>query len=140
MLADLSIHYAFDAWMAREHPAMPFERYCNDAVVHCASQRQAEHLVLAIGDRVIEVGLRLHPTKTRIVYCKDANRRGSHEDTSFTFLGYTFRARAARDRNGVVFTSFQPAVSKDALNKLSRQCGDGVCIVVPSWEPPNWHG
>ena len=67
-----------------------------------------------------EVGLRLHPDKTRIVYCQDANRRGSAEHTSFTFLGYTFRARGARNRNGVVFTSFLPAVSKDALKKMGQ--------------------
>ena len=67
---------------------------------------------------MVEVGLRLHPDKTRVVYCQDANRRGSAEHTSFTFLGYTFRARGARNRNGVVFTSFLPAVSTDALTKM----------------------
>ena len=66
-----------------------------------------------------EVGLELHPDKTRIVYCKDANRRGSHEHESFTFLGFTFRARGARRRDGRMFLSFSPAVSKDALNKMS---------------------
>jgi hypothetical protein len=62
----------------------------------------------------------LHPDKTKVVYCKDGNRRDAYADTSFTFLGYTFRARAARDRSGNVFTAFLPAISKDALKKLSR--------------------
>jgi group II intron reverse transcriptase/maturase len=121
VLANLFMHYAFDAWMAREHPTVQFERYADDAVVHCVTEAQARRLVVAIGDRMAEVGLRLHPTKTRIVYCKDGKRRLDHEHTEFTFLGYTFRARAARDRNGVNFTSFLPAISKDALKKVSGE-------------------
>jgi hypothetical protein len=98
-----------------------FERYVDDAVVHCVSERQARTLALVIGKRLGEVGLRLHPTKSRIVYCKDSNRRGSYEHTSFTFLGFTFRARKARSRKGVNFTGFLPAISTDALNKISGE-------------------
>src|SRR4051794_31554603 len=106
--------------MAREFPTVPFERYADDAVVHCKSERQARHVRQAIGDRMAQVGLRLHPDKTKIVYCKDGNRRGRYEHTAFTFLGYTFRARPARDRGGNVFTAFLPAISKEALKRLSR--------------------
>jgi hypothetical protein len=119
------LHYAFDMWMAREFPDIPFERYVDDAVVHCVSERQARRLVEAIGNRMEEVGLRLHPAKTRIVYCKDANRRGVYAQTSFTFLGFTFRARAARSRHGATFRCFLPAVSKDALKRMS--------VEVRSW-------
>ena len=121
VLANLFLHYAFDAWMAREHPAVRFERYADDAIVHCDSEAQAKRLAAAIADRLAEVGLQLHPTKTRIVYCKDGKRRLDHEHTSFTFLGFTFRARGARGKNGRNFTGFLPAVSKDALNKMSRE-------------------
>jgi len=79
VLANLFLHYAFDAWMAREFPGVPFERYVDDAVVHCASRAQALAVAEAIGGRMEQVGLRLHPGKTRIVYCKDGNRQGSHE-------------------------------------------------------------
>jgi group II intron reverse transcriptase/maturase len=120
VLANLFLHYAFDSWMARTFPAVPFERYADDVVVHCVSQRQAQHVRRAIENRMVEVGLRLHPDKTTIVYCKDGNRRARYKDSSFTFLGYTFRARAARDRNGNVFTAFLPAVSKEALKRMSR--------------------
>ena len=115
------MHYAFDRWMAKNYPAVHFERYADDAVVHCATKRQAERLVVAIGDRMAEVGLRLHPTKTRIVYCKDGRRRRDHEHTAFTFLGYTFRARKVRSRSGVFFARFLPAISKDALEKVSGE-------------------
>jgi RNA-directed DNA polymerase len=121
VLANLFMHYAFDAWMERKFPVVGFERYVDDAVVHCKSHSQAQMLVKAIGERMEQVGLKLHPAKTKIVYCKDGHRRGSHEHTAFTFLGYTFRARGARSRHGGIFTSFLPAISKDALKRISAE-------------------
>jgi RNA-directed DNA polymerase len=121
VLANLFMHYAFDAWMAREFPEVRFERYVDDAVVHCRSRVQARMLVEAIGQRMQQVGLRLHPEKTKIVYCARGGGGRVHEHTSFTFLGYTFRARPARDRHGEIFTSFLPAVSKDALKRMSAE-------------------
>ena len=121
VLANLFMHYAFDAWMAREHPGIAFERYADDAVVHCVTEAQAKRLVVAISNRMAEVGLRLHPTKTTVVYCKDGRRRGSYEHTEFTFLGFTFRARGARSRAGLNFTGFGPAISRHALTKVSAQ-------------------
>jgi len=121
VLANLFLHYAFDTWMAREFPAIPFERYVDDAVVHCVTERQARQVLAALVNRMEEVGLRLHPDKTRIVYCKDGKRRGSSEHTSFPFLGFTFRARSARGRNGRNFTAFLPAISKEALKKISSE-------------------
>jgi RNA-directed DNA polymerase len=125
VLANLFLHYGFDTWMAREYPAVVFERYVDDAVVHCVSEDQAHQVRRAIADRLEQVGLRLHPTKTRIVYCRDGNRRGDHENTEFTFLGFTFRARKARNtRTGVNFTGFLPAVSKQALKRIGEQLRD----------------
>jgi len=83
--------------------------------VHCVSKRQAETVLAAIAERMSEVGLRLHPDKTRIVYCKDGKRRGEFGHTSFTFLGFTFRGRKALGRNGEYFTGFLPAMSTEAL-------------------------
>ena len=121
VLANLFLHYAFDAWMAREFPTVPFERYVDDAVVHCVSEQQARQVLAAIGGRMEQVGLRLHPDKTRIVYCQDGQRRGSHEHTSFTFLGYEFRQRAARNKHGQRFSAFLPAISKYALRRISAE-------------------
>jgi group II intron reverse transcriptase/maturase len=115
ILANLFMHYAFDLWIAREFPGCPFERYADDAVVHCQTRNQAEHVLGMIAARINEVGLRLHPDKTRIVYCKDGQRREKHEHTSFTFLGYAFRGRGARSRNGRIFNGFLPAISPEAL-------------------------
>ena len=121
VLANLFLHYAFDTWMAREFPTVRWERYVDDAVVHCVSERQARTVLAALTQRMSEVGLRLHPDKTRIVYCRDGDRRGMFNVTEFTFLGFTFRARDARDRHGRNFTSFLPAISKEALTRISAQ-------------------
>jgi RNA-directed DNA polymerase len=121
LLANLFLPYAFDAWMAREFPASSFERYCDDAVVHCASEQQARQVRDAIAWRLAKLGLELHPDKTRIVYGKDDDRRGEHAHTSFTFLGYTVRPRLAKNRWGKHFVSFLPAVSTDAVRAMGRE-------------------
>jgi group II intron reverse transcriptase/maturase len=124
VLANLFMHYAFDKWLEREFPLVEFERYADDAVVHCATEQQARKVLAALEERMAEVGLQLHPDKTRIVYCKDRNRRRSDcAETSFTFLGYTFRARQApaRQGGGAMFSAFLPAVSKDALKRMSEE-------------------
>jgi group II intron reverse transcriptase/maturase len=121
VLANLFMHYAFDRWLTRQFPSVAFERYADDAVVHCQSRRQAEEVLTALHERMAEVGLQLHPDKTKVVYCQDSNRCEDFEHTSFTFLGFTFRPRRARRADGVQFVSFLPAISKDALKKISQQ-------------------
>jgi RNA-directed DNA polymerase len=120
ILANLFMHYAFDRWVAREFPGCPFERYADDIVAHCDTEEQAHNLRAAIAERFGALGLELHPEKTRIVYCKDANRRGDAEHTSFDFLGYTFRGRLARGRRGF-FVSFLPAMSTGAKKAKGQQ-------------------
>jgi hypothetical protein len=114
------MHYAFDTWMARNFPGCPFERYADDAIAHCKTRRQAEYVLSRIAERMREVGIRLHPDKTRIVYCEDGQRRAQHEHTSFTFLGYAFRARGTRNK-GRNFTGFLPAISPEALKARSAE-------------------
>jgi RNA-directed DNA polymerase len=119
-LANLFLHYAFDCWMKREHPDIPFERYADDAICHCHSEAQALELRQALEERFAECRLRLHPQKTRVVYCKDANRLGENPECTFDFLGYTFRPRSASNRNGKRFVSFLPAVSNTAAKRMRR--------------------
>jgi RNA-directed DNA polymerase len=120
LLANLFMHYAFDRWIAREFPGCPFERYADDIVAHCDSEEQARSLLAAIADRLGALGLELQPDKTKIVYCKDANRRMAAEHTSFDFLGYTFRARLANSRRGF-FVNFSPAMSTKAKKAKGQQ-------------------
>lgn len=122
LLANLFMHYAFDVWMKREFPGIQFERYCDDVVVHCVSERQARFVWDTVAHRLTDVGLELHPDKTRLIYCKDSRRRRTYEQISFTFLGYQFRPREAFDRrHGVAFTGFLPGVSPDKLTEMSRR-------------------
>ena len=118
LLANLFLHYAFDIWMCRKYPGVVFERYADDAIVHCRSEKQARSVLEAIRDRFAQCGLELHPMKTRIVYCKDDDRRGEHETVAFDFLGYTFQPRRAKNRWGKYFVSFLPAISTKAAKKI----------------------
>jgi RNA-directed DNA polymerase len=75
LLANLFLHYAFDRWMAKQYPQVPFERYADDAIVHGRTEAEAQEVREAIAARLRECGLELHPEKTKIVYCKDDDRR-----------------------------------------------------------------
>ena len=120
VLANLFMHYAFDEWMRREHPNNPWARYADDGVIHCRTQKEAESLLIELGERFKQCKLELNTEKTRIVYCKDDDRRGNYPVTSFDFLGYTFRARGSKNRWGKCFINFSPAVS-NAASKAMRQ-------------------
>ena len=122
LLSNLFMHYAFDLWMARTYPGIRFERYCDDVVVHCRSETEAHRVREAIAGRLAECGgLQLHPGKTRLVYCRDGMRRGSAEHTSFTFLGYGFRVRKVRTKQGKYFFGFNPAISDEAAKRVRAQ-------------------
>lgn len=114
ILANLFLHYAFDKWMDRSFINNPWCRYADDGLVHCSSKDEADHILEQLKVRMQECKLEIHPDKTSIVYCKDSNRKEIHENIEFTFLGYTFRPRKAKARNGNSFTSFLPAISNKA--------------------------
>ena len=89
VLANMFLHYVFDMWMKRNFPQAPFERYADDGVVHCKFKEEALFIKECLVKRFAECKLELHPTKTRIVYCKDKDRTREEELTEFDFLGYT---------------------------------------------------
>ena len=121
VLANLFLHYVFDEWMSRNYPTIPFERYADDTICHCVSEKQAQFLKAVLMKRFEECGLKLNEEKTKIVYCKDSNRRGNSEHTSFDFLGFTFRPRSARNRKtGQNFTAFLPAISKKSMKRIKE--------------------
>jgi group II intron reverse transcriptase/maturase len=119
LLANLFLHHVFDAWMARNYPHVPFERYADDIVCHCKSASAAEALCGVLQVRFAACKLVLHPEKTKIVYCKDKNRTGDYPNTSFDFLGFTFRVRKTMWQ-GAPAHGFLPAVSRRALTSMSR--------------------
>ena len=128
LLANLYLHYAFDLWMQRTHPSIAFERYADDAVCHCRTQAEAEHLKESLARRFADCGLELHPDKTRIIYCKDDDRRQGYPIIGFDFLGYSFRPRRSKNRWGKSFINFSPAVSNKAAKAIRQE--------VRSWNLP----
>lgn len=118
ILANLFLHYTFDEWMRRNHSNISFERYADDTICHCVSQKQAEFIHRAIKKRFAECKLELNEEKTKIVYCKRNHRNIEYECIQFDFLGYTFKPRRSIDTHGEVFLNFSPAVSKKARTKI----------------------
>lgn len=118
LLANLFLHYVFDMWMKKKHPYIPFERFADDIVCHCKTKAQAVWLMETLNNRFQLCELTLHPVKSKIVYCKDNNRKESYENIEFDFLGYTFKPRLVRSKRNEIFISFTPAVSKKASRKL----------------------
>jgi RNA-directed DNA polymerase len=121
LLANIYMHHAFDEWMRRHFPEVKFERFADDILAHCNSLKHAERVLEAIRGRLKECGLELHPEKTKIVYCKDVDRKGSYEQESFDFLGYTFRPRLSMNKNGKTFVNFTPAISKRATKEIKQE-------------------
>jgi len=121
LLANAFLHYTFDRWMAKHHPDVPFERFADDILCHCGSEQQAQELKEALEKRFADCGLELHPSKTRIVYCKDDDRRGHYPNEKFDFLGFTFRARRSKNRWGKFFVNFSPGVSNVATKAIRRR-------------------
>jgi RNA-directed DNA polymerase len=118
------MHYAFDLWMVRTYPAIQFERYADDVIIHAKSRAQAELVLEAVRRRLKECCLELHPEKTKIVYCQDDGRKGQHEHIKFDFLSYTFRPRRAKNRRGKFFVSFLPAISDKAAKAIRETIRD----------------
>lgn len=118
LLANLFLHYGFDLWIDREVGNIPFERYADDIVCHCVSQRQAEWLQRKLSRRFLEIGLVLHPAKTQIVYCQSSFRKEKYRNVSFDFLGFSFRPRKVLCSNGKTVTGFLPGVSRNAQKKM----------------------
>jgi len=121
LLANLFLHYVFDAWMAEHFPHIPFERYADDVVLHCTSEAQARFIRAKVTARLRRCRLEAHPEKTKIVYCKDDDRPEDYTNTHFDFLGFTFRPRPSKNRWGKFFVNFSPGASPKALKRIGAE-------------------
>ncbi|MDO9490686.1 group II intron reverse transcriptase/maturase [Acetobacterium sp.] len=129
VLANLFMHYAFDTWISRKYPQNPWVRYADDGIIHCQSEQEAFNLLEFLKKRMLECGLEIHLDKTKIVYCRSDRYNKRYENESFDFLGYTFRRRSVKSKNGNFFNTFSPAVSKssaqsfrDKIRKIRKAC------------------
>lgn len=130
LLANLFLHYAFDEWMRRNYPHIPFERYADDCICHCSTLEQAKALQAAIDERFAACKLELHPEKTKIVYCQRSGKRVKYDQTQFDFLGFTFRPRPAKSEKTGYFVSFLPAISNKAKKRIGEE--------IRSWNLHLW--
>ena len=119
LLANLFLHYALDRWMAANYPQVPFERYADDVIVHCRTEKASQ------GDdgRQLRSGCwtvdwNSIRRRRRSSIARMSLRKGRHTDEKFDFLGYEFRPRKSINRNGKVFTNFSPAVSTKAAKSM----------------------
>ena len=128
LLANRFLHYALDRWLAANYPNISFDRYADDVIAHCRTERQAQAVRKAMAERLRACGLELHPEKTKIVDCKDELRRGTQPNEKFDFLGYTFRPRKSKHRKGKFFINFRPAVS--------HQAAKAIRDTIRSWNLP----
>lgn len=126
VLANLFMHYVFDDFMSKEFPSISWVRYADDGAINCISIKQAKYIIKALDKRFKTFGLELNLDKTKIIYCKDDNRQEDYENITFDFLGYTFKPRGAKNKNGEYFTSFLPAMSDKAQKAIKKE--------VKSWK------
>jgi RNA-directed DNA polymerase len=130
LLANLFLHYTFDKWMERKFPRVEFERYADDIIVHCCTEKQALFIKYMIEKRMGACGLKLHPEKTNIVYCKDCQRPRDYQNIEFAFLGYTFKARGRKAKDGRIVLSFLPAIrDKDKMR---------IKDIIRDWQIRKW--
>jgi len=118
LLANLFLHYAFDVWVEKHTEDIQFSRYADDIVCHCKTEKEAKQLQNTLTERFAQCGLMLHPEKTKIVYCKSWKNKGKYQKISFDFLGYTFRPRLIKRRNGQKLVCFLPAISQKAAKRI----------------------
>ena len=130
LLANLFLHYVFDVWVEKHWKGIQFERYADDIVCHCSSEREAHRLKELLERRFEECGLQLHPDKTKIVYCKGGNRKGNYSHVSFDFLGYTFRPRWIQTRKGQQGLYFIAAISQPKAKVIRQE--------INSWPWEYW--
>jgi len=118
MLANIFLHFTFDKWMERNYPSIGFERYSDDIIVHCISEKQALFIQQQIVKRFRVCQLQINKDKTKIVYClNDRNREKNKAKKSFTFLGYTFKPRYCPTKYGLrLLTS--ACMSEGAKNQV----------------------
>lgn len=130
LLSNLFLHYVFDLWVERHWPGIRFERYADDIVCHCASERETHRLKALLERRFQDCGLRLHPKKTKIVYCKGGYRKGNYPNVAFDFLGYTFRPRWIQTSSGQQGLYFMAAISAKSAKRIRQ--------AINSWPWRHW--
>jgi len=118
LLANLFLHYVVDRWLDIHHPEVQFVRYADDIIIHCENQAKAEQVLRNVKQRLSESGLKANEQKTKIVFCKNANRKSTYKTVKFDFLGYSFQPRPTATKEGKMFLSYDCAISRKSEKKI----------------------
>lgn len=121
LLANLFLHYVMDVWLEKNHPGVPFERYADDAVLHFRYESYAKKVLAELDERFRACKLELNLDKTKLVYCKNKQRKGSYKEVSFSFLGYDFKPRTCLGKSGTKEIWFLPAIGKKAKKRFTQK-------------------
>jgi len=125
LLANLFLHYGLDKWLENGSNSVNYSRYADDVIIHCKSKHQAESLLIAIKNRMQNIGLELHPKKTKIVYCKDYRRQKKYPTVKFDFLGYSFQPRTSVSKKTKrLFLGFDCAISIKSRKHIADKLGE----------------
>lgn len=123
VLANIFMDIVFDKWITKESPDTPFERYADDIVIHCKNIKEALRLLEKIKQRLTDCKLELNQEKSKIVYCRNNQKRQPPFKVSyqkFDFLGYTFKPRVVKER-GKIKLGFSPAISQKSRSRIARE-------------------
>jgi RNA-directed DNA polymerase len=123
LLANIFLHFVFDKWMEEKFSNNPFERYADDIIIHAKNEPEARHLLKSLRERFEQCKLELHPAKTKLVYCNRKGRRKRKEakERQFDFLGYTFRSRSVKTKEGTIIFGFSPSISRESTKRISEE-------------------
>ena len=119
MLANLFLHYVFDVWIGRTFP-VPFERYADDVICHCRSEREALALRRVLDRRLPNVGWCSIQRRRRWSTARTPTAKGNTRTASSTFSAIRFRPRRAKWRGELYGLSFLPAASPKALKAIRQ--------------------
>ena len=127
LLANIYLHFTLDLWLSKHYPRVSFVRYADDVIIHCNNKTEAETVLKAVRQRLEEVKLSIKEEKTRIAYCRDYKRKGSHEVVQFDFLGFSYQPRARKSKiDGKLFTAFSPEISQSNQKRIRGMIKDDM--------------
>lgn len=118
LLSNIFLHVVFDQWMEENHPDKPFERYADDIVVHCKTEKQALYVKSVIQRRLKDCKLNLHPLKTKIVNFRGESKK--KYPRSLDFLGFTLCLQMVKTKVGLKLMTTSVISKKSKSSVLAR--------------------
>jgi len=120
LLSNLYMHYCVDKWLEKHHPSSMMIRYADDLIIHCRSQQEAVRILTSVKERLEDCGLRAHPEKTKIVYCKKEGRNLKGYPVQFDFLGFSFQPIRYKLRQGGSFLQYDCKMSRKSKVRITQ--------------------